>query len=339
MTELSPYEQDAGSFEHQQLQVNGIEMHCAAAGDGPLVLFCHGFPGLWYSWRHQLRAVADAGFRAMALDMRGYGKSSRPAEFADYHVERQAADLLGVLDALDRQRAVLVGHDFGANLAWSMAVRHPERIAGVAGISVPFGYALGDPDTKPSALYASIAEHHFFHMHYFQQVGPADRELSTDSKLFLTRLFWALSARGNLLDWTNFPAEGTGYLDVLAEPDIPLPWDWMSVADMDYYVGEYERTGVASAFSGGLSSYRVSDINWELEKPYRERDVDVPALFISGSEDPVLKLMANDALAVMRERVHDLRGLHLIEGAGHFVQQERSDAFNDALLAFLQTLD
>lgn len=326
------------NIEHRSIDCHQVQLHAAIQGAGPLVIFCHGFPGLWYSWRKQMQAVAEAGFTAVALDMRGYGQSDRPEHFSDYHIEKQIADMECVVKALGEQQAIFVGHDFGANLVWSMAARQCAFVRAVVGVSVPFGYALGDGNTKPTDLYASVARNHFFHMHYFQEVGPADTELARDSKLFLTRLFWALSAKGNLLDWTNYPAEGTGYLDVLADPDIPLPWPWLSEADMDYYVSEYESAGKDSAFTGGLSSYRVSDINWELEKPYRDRDVEIPACFITGTEDPVLKLMANDALTIMQNRVSDLRGLHMIEGAGHFVQQEQAEQFNQALLAFITSL-
>lgn len=325
-------------IEFRQIPTNGIELHAAVQGTGPLVIFCHGFPGLGYSWRHQLQCVADLGFTAIALDMRGYGKSTRPTDYTDYHIEHQINDMRGVLDFFNAENAVFVGHDFGANLVWSMTARHPDWVRGVVGVSVPFGYALGDSEIKPTEMFAGIAENHFFHMHYFQQPGIADAELSNDSKLFLTRLFWALSAKGNLLDWTRYPAEGTGYLDVLAEPEMPLPWHWMSEKDMYLYVSEYESAGKAQAFSGGLSSYRVADINWQLEKPYRQHDIKVPACFISGTEDPVLKLMTNNAIEIMQSRVPDLRGLHLIENAGHFVQQEQANEFNTALSVFLNTL-
>ncbi len=325
-------------IEQRLIASNGIHLHASLLGHGPLVIFCHGFPGLGYSWRKQMQAVADAGFTAVALDMRGYGKSDRPTHFSKYHIENQIGDMQGVVNALGQQQAIFVGHDFGANLVWSMAARALDCVRAVVGVSVPFGYALGDGDIKPSELYANIAKQHFFHMHYFQQQGPADAELSHDSRTFLTRLFWALSAKGNLLDWTNYPSDGTGYMDVLAEPETPLPWPWLSNEDMDFYVSEYERAGKAQAFSGGLSSYRVGDINWELEKPYRDRNVLVPACFITGSEDPVLKLMANDALDIMQQRVEDLRGLHIIDNAGHFVQQEAAADFNTALLSFLATL-
>ena len=318
---------------------HNISLHALSLGVGPLVIFCHGFPGLAYSWRQQMQAVADQGFRALAIDMRGYGKSDRPEHFSDYHVEHQIADLECVLVQLGESKAIFVGHDFGANLVWSLAARKPEMVVGVVGVSVPFGYALGDNTLKPSQMYAGIAAKHFFHMHYFQSVGPADRELSQNSRLFLTRLFWALSAKGNLLNWTQYPSEGTGYLDVLAEPDYPLPWPWLSNHDMDVYVEEYERAGQQQAFTGGLSSYRVADINWQLEQAFVDQDITVPAAFISGSEDPVLKLMSNNALEIMQQRVPDLRVNCIIEQAGHFVQQEQAVAFNDALLGFLNTLD
>lgn len=315
-----------------------IALHGLTQGSGPLVIFCHGFPGLAYSWRQQMQVVADAGFCALALDMRGYGQSDRPEHFSAYHVENQIADLQAVLHELGETKAVFVGHDFGANLVWSLAARHPEIVAGVVGVSVPFGYALGDNAIQPTKMFAEIGADHFFHMHYFQTVGPADRELSQHSRLFLTRLFWALSAEGNLLNWTQYPSEGTGYLDVLAEPDYPLPWPWLSEKDMDFYVNEYERCGQENAFTGGLNSYRVADINWQLEQAYADKNITVPAAFISGSEDPVLKLMTNNALDIMQQRVPDLRINRIIKNAGHFVQQEQAAAFNDSLLIFLSTL-
>ena len=326
------------TLQHELISANGIQLHAAIQGKGPAVVMCHGFPGLWYSWRHQMQAIAAAGWRAIALDMRGYGRSSRPTSVNDYSVDQQIGDLLGVLDAFELEDAVFVGHDFGAPLVWSLSVRQPARVRGVAALSVPYGYALGDSTIKPTDMYAGIAAQHFFHMHYFQQPGVADRELGADPTRFLTHLFWALSARGNLLDWTNYPSEGTGYLDVLAEPAIALPWDWLSEADMAVYVNEFTRPGNDTAFTGGLNSYRVADINWRLDKPYVGQDVTVPAVFIAGGEDPVMQLMSNDALRIMQEKVSDLRGIHVVQDAGHFVQQEQAAATNAHLLEFLHSL-
>lgn len=344
------------SPSHRLIATNGINLHIAEQGEGPLVVFCHGFPGLWYSWRHQLPALAAAGFRAVAVDQRGYGRSDRPVEPALYDMAHVMGDMLGLLDALGEQRAVFVGHDFGAPQVWNLAVRHPERVAAVVALSCPYDFDLagrggagsasaneGQPmfaaaNTRPSELFAAVAREHFFHMHYFQEIGPAERELGGQVRPFLTKLFWALSARGRLLDWRNYPSQGMGYLDVLGEPEVPPPWPWMSTEDLDYYVAEYERGGPATAFIGGLNSYRVADLNWEQGAPYADANVERPALFISGSEDPVLKMIPPNALDIMRRRVPDLRDVVIVPEAGHFVQQEQPQAVNEALLRFLASL-
>jgi pimeloyl-ACP methyl ester carboxylesterase len=342
--------------EHLRLESNGIRMHAVTQGVGPAVLFCHGFPGLWYSWRHQLPVVAEAGFRAIAVDMRGYGRSDRPLRATEYGNQTIVADLTGVLDALGEEQAVFVGHDFGAQAAWAAALHAPERVRGVVSVAVPYGvgFAKGKKKTtggeskpkqarprglKPSETYAAIAKNHFLHLHYFQKIGPAEAELGSNPRLFLKRIYWALSARGSLLDFKNFPAEGTGYLDVLADPREPLPWPWLSEEDLDYLVDEYTRTGPDTAFIGGLNSYRAMDVNWENDPDYGRAKINHPALFLCGEKDPVLQIISPKTLETMPARVPNLRGTHLIPNAGHFAQQEAPQALNPLLLTFLKTLN
>jgi pimeloyl-ACP methyl ester carboxylesterase len=349
------------SISHRRVAANGINLHIAEQGgaDAPLIVLCHGFPGLWYSWRHQLPALAAAGYRAVAVDSRGYGQSDRPVEPALYDMNYQMNDMLGLLDALGAERAIFVGHDFGAPLVWNLAVRAPQRVEAVVVLSCPYDFDLagragagsrpapanGDfqpsfasAHKRPSEVFAAVGRQHFFHMHYFQAIGPAERELGSQARLFLTRLFWALSAEGNLLDWRNYPSGSTGYLDVLADPARPLPWSWLTQADMDYYVAEYERGGPATAFIGGLNSYRVADRNWELGAAYADANVQQPALFLAGAEDPVLKMLPPDALDIMRRRVPNLHDSIIVPNAGHFVQQEQAQATNAAILKFLAQL-
>ncbi|MBW2212765.1 MAG: alpha/beta hydrolase [Deltaproteobacteria bacterium] len=305
------------------------------------MLFCHGFPGLWYSWRHQLPAVAAAGFRAIAIDMRGYGRSDRPLDATEYGNQTIVADLTGVLDALGEKQAVFVGHDFGAQAAWAAALHAPERVRGVVSLAVPYGVGFAKPKEargrghKPSDTYAAIAKNHFLHMHYFQKVGAAEAELGNNARLFLKRIYWALSARGSLLDFKNFPAEGTGYLDVLADPKEPMPWPWLSEEDLDYLVDEYTRPGFDTAFIGGLNSYRAMDVNWEHDPDYGRAKIEHPALFLCGEKDPVLQIITPKTLETMPSRVLNLQGTHLIPNAGHFAQQEQPQAVNKALLGFL----
>lgn len=344
-------------IQHRLINCNGIVLHIASCGQGPLVVLSHGFPGSWYSWHHQLPAIAEAGFTAVAFDQRGYGRSSRPPHARDYDSNMHCADLLGLLDALGYEKAVFIGHDFGAPLVWNMAVRHPEKCHAIIAVSCPYdfdvagrggagsnpssevqyarGFAL--PNKKPSECFAAIAQHQFIHLHYFQNIGPADIELVNNTREFLQRIYWALSAKGNLLGWEKFPSEGTGYLDVLS-PAPELPWPWMTAEDFDYLVAEYQYAGIEDAFIGGLNNYRVADINWEIGALYADACVEVPALFISGGQDPVLQMVGNDALDIMRKKVKDLRDIVLIPDAGHFVQMEQKAAFNKAVIGFLKTL-
>jgi len=324
---------------HHYLEHGGVSLHWVSAGEGPLVLLAHGFPGLWYSWRHQLPALAGAGYHAVALDMRGYGASSRPLDTAAYRFDHLAQDLLAVQDYYGVDSAVLVGHDFGANLAWHMGVHHPERVSAVAALASPRGMPLaGGGDVLPSSLFAAIAAEHFFHMHYFQQPGVAESDLAGNEETLLRRLFWALGNDGKLLDWQNYPAAGTTYLDVLAEPGMPLPWPWLSEAEFGYYCESYLSRPGPAVFAGGLNAYRVMDANWMAFRESLDRPLSCPALFLAGENDPVIKLCPPGVWERQRFLVPDLRADVRIAGAGHFVQQEQPAATNGALLEFLAGL-
>lgn len=350
MTEVLPW----SDLEDHWIDSDGVRLHAVALGTGPLVVFCHGFPGLWYSWRHQLPMVAKLGFRAVAIDQRGYGQSDRPREIADYDSNRHCDDLLALLRHFGEEQAIFVGHDFGAAQVWNMAVRHPGACVAIVPTSCPYDFDLAGrgcagseagfdvniqrpfarPDLAPSRCFAALAERHFFHMHYFQSVGPAEAELGPRAGEFLQRLHWALSGQGNLLGWDRYPSDGTGYLDVLA-PAPALPWPWMTAADFDYLTRQYLLAGEQQAFIGGLNSYRVADRNWEIGRHWADAQVDVPALFVAGAEDVVLQMIGEDALECMAARVPGLRASVLIPGAGHFMQIEQADAFNRVLADFL----
>ena len=346
------------ALAHQQIRSNGVTLHVASQGSGAPVIFCHGFPGLWYSFRHQLPAVAAAGWHAVAPDQRGYGASERPTDPGVYDADYVMRDMLGILDHLGEVRAVFVGHDFGAQQVCNLAVRHPERVAALVIMSCPYdfdlagrggagsqpaaaesarGGAFAVPGVRPSAAFAALARQHFFHMHYFQTIGPAEHELGAKPREFLLRLMHALSAQGHLLDWSKYPSAGTGYLDVLA-PAPPLPWPWLSEAEFEYFVREYTRGAPATTFIGGLNSYRVADRNWELGAAFADANITQPALFIAGADDVVLKMIPADALQIMQRRVPLLKEIVLVPGAGHFVQQEAPAAVNAALVKFLRNL-
>jgi len=315
---------------HRHLEVDGLAFHVVEQGEGPLVVMAHGFPGLWYSWRHQLDALSAAGYRAVAFDQPGVGGTEMPVDPDAWDMDHLTSNLLGIASALGEDRATYVGHDFGGPTVWELAVRHPGRVRGIAVLSTP--YEPERPDTRPTESYAATAARHFLHKHYFQPVGPADRELDANVEAFLRRLFFTLSGEGDYWAVWEHPSAGNGYLDVLNEFDGQLPW--LTDDDMAYYVAEYTRTG----FTGGLSWYRAADRNWELKEGRTDPTIRVPALFIAGTDDSVPAMARTGVIERMQAAVPDLRDVVRVPGAGHWVQQERPEAVNDALVAFLRSL-
>lgn len=315
---------------HRMLDVGDITLRVAEQGDGLPVVMCHGFPGLWYSWRHQLPVLAAAGYRAIAVDMRGYGRSGRPASPGEYDRRHTVADMVGLLDGLGIDQAVFAGHDFGAALVWDLPQWAPGRVKALMQLSVPRMPVSARP---PTELYARMAEQHFVHVHYFQEHGPADEELGAAPERFLANVFWALSGGYRYLDIWQHPSEGNGYLDVLPEAP-PLPWPWLSQDEFAYYVDEFRRTG----FTGGLNWYRAYDHVWQEKQSRPDEPVTVPTMFLVGERDPVLQMMGSGALKQMEDLVPGLRDVHIIEGAGHFVQMEAAGEVNEAMLAFLARL-
>jgi pimeloyl-ACP methyl ester carboxylesterase len=290
----------------RKLSVNGIELQVAEEGEGPLVVLCHGFPELAFSWRRQIPVLAAAGYRVVAPDMRGFGGSSAPVEVEAYDVATLAADMCGLLDALEAGQAIFVGHDWGSSLVWSLSLLHPERVAAVVGMSVPFVPRAPAPPIE-------IMRRHLgedFYIVWFQRPGVADEALARDVRRTLT------TSRV----WTARWAE--------EEPGPPKRPAWMSEEELAVYVEAFERTG----FTGGLNWYRNIDRNWELMAAVAGRRIEQPALFITGEHDPVRGFMPADA---MRDWATDLRGELVVEGVGHWIQQEAPEQVNEALLGFL----
>jgi pimeloyl-ACP methyl ester carboxylesterase len=313
----------------RQVDVGEVELRVVEQGGGPAVVLCHGFPGLAHSWRSQLPVLAANGFRAVAPDMRGYGGSGRPADPAAYDRRGTVADMVGLLDALDIETAVFVGHDFGADLVWDLPQWAPGRVRALVQLSVP---RSDTSPVLPSTAYARVAERHFFHLHYFQEPA-ADAELAGDPAGFLSRVFWALSGGGRYLDVFRYPSEGNGYLDVL--PEAPaLPWPWLSEDDFAVYVDAFTRTG----FTGGLNWYRAADRVWREKQTRPDEPVTVPTVFITGERDPVRQIVGDASTAQMLASVPGLTGEHVIPGAGHFVQMEAADDVNRIMLEFLGSL-
>jgi pimeloyl-ACP methyl ester carboxylesterase len=308
-------------------RANGIDLAVTEQGEGPAVVLCHGFPELGYSWRHQLSALAAAGYRAIAPDLRGYGESSRPDPVEAYDIVNLTDDLTGLLDTLELDEAVFVGHDWGAIVVWNLAVLARDRVRAVAGLSVPF--VPRSPQLPPTQLMRALSGDRFFYILYFQAVGPADEELARDPRRTMARILWTVSGDAPREALRRLPKEGTGYLDILSDPPALPPW--LSEEDLDVYVDAFARTG----FTGALNYYRNMDRNWELTEHVTGTKVTQPALFVAGERDAVLRMTPPQ---VMDGWLEDLRGSVLIQGAGHWVQQERPDEVNRALLAFLEGL-
>jgi pimeloyl-ACP methyl ester carboxylesterase len=288
---------------------NGIELNVLEDGEGPLVVLCHGFPELAYSWRHQIPALAGAGFRVVAPDMRGFGRSSAPTAVEAYDIVQLCADMTGLLDALGEQSAIFVGHDWGANVVWQLALQQPQRVRAVVGLSVPF------IPRAPAAPIPIMRRHlgEDFYIVWFQQPGVADAALGQDVRHTLT------TSR----QWTAQWAQEDG-----ARREPP---PWLSEQELDVYIEAFERTG----FTGGLNWYRNIDRNWELTAPFEERRIEQPALFLTGELDPVRSFMPAEAMGGW---VTDLRAEIVVERAGHWVQQQAPEPVNAALLDFLREI-
>jgi pimeloyl-ACP methyl ester carboxylesterase len=312
------------------IPANGIELHVALAGptDGRPVVLCHGFPELWYSWRHQLVGLAEAGYRVMAPDLRGYGRSSQPTAVADYGSDQLTGDLCGLLDHYGYETATFSGHDWGSMVVWELGRLHPDRVAAIYNMSVPYSNAGG----RPTEIFEHIFEGKFFYMLYFQDVGPAEAEFAADPRRWVRTMLYSASGDGmaqpnpGLLD---APREGTKFLDILTPAPETLP-TWLSEADIDVYVEGLGRGGLF----GPVSFYRNLDANWERSKDIAPSIYAMPTGFITGSLDPV-NLMMPGAAAAMAEALPDFRGSTVVDGAGHWVQQEKPAETNAALLAFL----
>ena len=317
-------------MNHFSVDAGGIRLHVVEAGEGPLVLLVHGFPESWYSWRHQLPALADAGYHAVALDVRGYGRSSAPPNVEDYRMLRLVADNVALVAALGEQQAVVVGHDWGAPIAWNSALLRPDIFRAVAGLSVPYSPA---GDTRPSDAFRRMGGDEEFYIEYFQQPGRAEAELEQDVRRWLLGFYF--TASGDAPPPTGGTVatipHGAQMRDRFAYPD-PLP-AWFTASDLDVYAGEFERTG----FTGGLNRYRNVDRDWEDLAAFRGRPIEVPALFIGGSKDGPT-IWGAPAIERFPQTLPRLHRSVILDGCGHWTQQERPADVNRELLDFLSSL-
>ncbi len=310
------------------VHTNGVTLRLVEAGEpgAPVVVLAHGFPELAYSWRHQIAALAAAGHHVLAPDQRGYGGSSAPAAIEDYDIVTLTCDIAGLLDDVGAERATIVGHDWGSIVAWGFPLLHPDRVARVAGLSVP---PVPRSLKPPTESFRTMFGDSFFYMLYFQEPGVADEELARNPAATLGRLMQNSGSDDSAMVRMLAPGP-EGFIERMPEAE-GLP-DWITQREFDHYVREFTRTG----FSGPLNWYRNLDRNWELmatsSPAVRAATITAPALFIGGTADPVLSFMdPSRATEVVTGSYRQV----LIAGAGHWVQQERPAEVNTALLEFL----
>ncbi|MEU3349788.1 alpha/beta hydrolase [Streptomyces sp. NPDC006700] len=321
----------SADLRHRTIEAPAGRLHLVEQGTGPLVLLVHGFPESWYSWRRQLPALAAAGYRAVALDVRGYGRSSRPAATDAYRMLDLVEDNVALVRALGEERAVVVGHDWGSNIAAASALLHPEVFRALGLLSVPYA-PPGGP--RPTDVFAQMGGDQEFYVSYFQEPGRAEAEMEPDVRGWLAGFYAALSA-----DTMAAPGEpdphfvsrtGGRLRDRFPSGKLPA---WLTEDDLDVYAGEFERTGM----TGALNRYRNMDRDWEDLAQHDGAPIKQPSLFIGGALDASTTWMA-DAIDAYPATLPGLASAHILDGCGHWIQQERPEEVNRLLTAWLDSL-
>lgn len=312
----------------QQKDIAGLSTRIAYLGEGPVVLFLHGWPECWYSWRQQLVALANAGFQAIAPDMPGFGKTQGHLAIEDYNIENTSRFILELIQTYSNQGVILVGHDWGAINAWQFTLRHPEVVSLLINLSVPLR-----PVTKqtPIDVMRKRFENRFFYQLYFQTPGIAEAEFEANPEAILSRLYASPDTPREKAALSKAPPDQGGWIDRLGKlKEMP---SWLAKEDLQYFVDTY----VESGFAGGINYYRNIDRNWELMAPFADDKIKCPVLFVAGDKDVTLMHMDEAALKKsMRERVPNL-SLKLLPNYGHWIQQEAACSVNKELIDFIHT--
>ncbi len=311
----------------QIIETNGVRLRTVVEGKGPLVILLHGFPQCWYLWRHQIDSLVEAGFQVAVPDQRGYGGSDRPEPIESYNIVNLTHDVVGLADALGHEQFFVVGHDWGAPVAWHTALLYPKRVKAVMGMSVPYVRGRAGVMTRQENF-----GDNFWYIVYFQQPGVAEAELEANIRKSLRMTYFVASGDAPEGLWLVQKPATAKFLDGLIDPET-LP-AWLTEEDLDYYVAQYQQSG----FRGPLNWYRNIDRNVEITPELETAKIERPSFFIAGSKDPVLSFGGGGWVDLMDSWVTDMRGKVIIDGAGHWVQMERPAAVNEALLGFLKTV-
>ena len=312
---------------HRFIKTNNIQMHIAEQGQGKLVILCHGFPESWYSWRHQLSALAEVGFHVVAPDQRGYGQTDRPAAIEDYNIFELVGDIVGLVNALGEEQAFIVGHDWGAVVAWYCALLRPDIFRSLTLLSVPYQPRTWDNIRPTEAMKLMAGDQEFYQLN-FQEPGKAEAELESDVQTNILSMLYSASGDPPPAKRWRFLYNKSEKLTNMSLPD-QLP-TWLTEQDIDFFTSEFERTG----FRGGLNWYRNIDRNWELTHFLSGAKIYQPALFVAGEVDAVIT-MYHEAFDNLEHNVPNLKQKVLLPGAGHWIQQERSIEVNKLLIQFL----
>lgn len=313
------------------IEANGITMRLAEAGEGPLILLAHGWPESWYSWRHQMTALAAAGYHVVAPDMRGYGETDKPEDVDEYDIVHIAGDMVGVLDALGEETAIMVGHDWGSIVAWNTVLLHPERFTALIAMSVPYG---GRAKQSPLESWkAAFGDNFYYILYHNESGGVAEAEYDSNPRGLLSRLYLSPNSPREAPIVTDPLRSAGGWIDRLGAPkELPA---WLTAEDLDYVVSQFESAG----FRGGVNYYRNFHRNWEITENLDAVKVNIPTLFIAGERDVVIAGATQEQLTASMSRVvEDLRGVILIPEIGHWVQQEAAEQTNAAMLEFMSGL-
>jgi pimeloyl-ACP methyl ester carboxylesterase len=330
---MQPISAQNTNIKHRFVQVNGIKMHIAEQGEGPLVVLVHGFPELWYSWRHVLPALAAAGYHAVAPDMRGYGQTDVPPNISDYTQLQFAGDMVGLVHALGYEQAVIAGHDWGSGVASSAANLRPDVFRAVILLSVPFG-TRGEGGVAPiESMRNRAPAGQQFYQTYFQTPGVAEKEFDADPKRTLRMLLYSTSGSIPKEDkWRYMFGLNEKALDGCTDPKQLPPW--LKPEDLDYFAKEFSRTG----FRGGLNWYRGQDITWQ-ETPFLiGRKLLQPTLFVAGMDDLVVEF-ARPGVDNLEKSVPNLWKKVLLPGVGHWTEQEAPTEVNRLMVEFLHSVD
>jgi len=316
-------------LKHGFAHTNGIKMHYVEAGSGPLVVLCHGWPESWYSWRHQLTALAEAGYRVVAPDQRGYGQTDKPEPIEAYNILNLVSDIVGLVNTLGAERAVIVGHDWGAPVAWTSALIRTDMFRGLGLLSVPY---MPRSPVRPATYFKAITQHKNFYQDYFQEPGKVEKELEADVRRSMLGALYCASGDAPAEDRFKFLFEkNQRFIDTFVMP-AELP-QWLTEQDLAFFTNEFKQAG----FRGGVNWYRNADRNWELTPFLDGAKIIRPTVFAAGDRDIVMD-MAADGYKNLENNVANLYKKYLIPGAGHWIQQERPHEINQLLIDFLRSL-